>query len=322
MENEIIQTVIDNLFKTTGIQAIWKKDTNFDGILVFLLNEYEIPFVVEIKTEIRPHQVHQIERYNHEHENFLLIANQIFPRVKEELRQKGIAYLEVNGNIFLKKKNFYLFIDTQKTMNRGKEKSNRAFTKTGLKVLFYLLQHKEHINLTQRELAEKAGVGLGNIPQVIEGLKNAGYLLPLNNKEYIWEERKELFERWIIEYGTVLKPKLRKERYTFKGQWQEINLNNNLTVWGGEPAADLHTNHLRPEKFLIYTHENRMDLIKNYRLIPDNNGEIEVLEMFWQQEEEKTAPTILIYADLILEGGKRNKETAEKIYHEYIQPNI
>jgi hypothetical protein len=278
--------------------------------------------VVEIKTEIRPHQVHQIERYNHECENFLLIANQIFPRVKEELRQKGIAYLEVNGNIFLKKKNIYLFVDTQKTINRGKEKSNRAFTKTGLKVLFYLLQHKEHINLTQRELAEKAGVGLGNIPQVLEGLKNAGYLLPLNNKEYIWEKRKELIERWITEYGTLLKPKLRKEKYTFRGQWQEINLNNNLTVWGGEPAADLHTNHLRPEKFLIYTHENRMDLIKKYRLIPDNNGEIEVLEMFWQQVEEKTAPTILVYADLILEGGKRNKETAEKIYNEYIQPNI
>jgi len=65
-----------------------------------------------------------------------------------------------------------------------------------------------------------------------------------------------------------------------------------------------------------------MDLIKNYKLMPDTNGPIEVLEMFWEQEDEKTAPPLLVYTDLMLEGGKRNKETAEKIYHEYIQTNL
>ncbi|MDD4729925.1 MAG: type IV toxin-antitoxin system AbiEi family antitoxin [Dysgonamonadaceae bacterium] len=29
-----------------------------------------------------------------------------------------------------------------------------------------------------------------------------------------------------------------------------------------------------------------------------------------------------MYADLLLEGGKRNNETAEIIYNEYIQPNL
>jgi DNA-binding MarR family transcriptional regulator len=44
------------------------------------------------------------------------------------------------------------------------KKEYRAFTKTGLKVLFYLLQHKEAINFTQREIADYADVGLGNTP--------------------------------------------------------------------------------------------------------------------------------------------------------------
>jgi hypothetical protein len=65
-----------------------------------------------------------------------------------------------------------------------------------------------------------------------------------------------------------------------------------------------------------------MDLIKNYRLMPDKNGEIEVLDMFWNPTEGKTAPPLLVYTELMLEGGKRNKETAEKIYNEYIQPNL
>ena len=322
VEQEIIHIALDNLKQFTGIEAFWLEKGPLDGVLDLAIEGKKFTFMVEVKRELRTHQLQQVENYFHRHEHYLLIANCIFPKIKEELRQQNIPYLEANGNIFLKKAGIYLFVDTQKPMKIEKNKGNRAFTKTGLKVLFYLLQHKEAINLTQRELAEKADVGLGNIPQVLEGLKETGYLIPLNNKTYVWENRKALFERWIAEYATVLRPKLKKERYTLKGPWQDIPFDTNKTLWGGEPAADILTNHLRPEKFLLYTRENRMDLIRNYRLMPDKNGEIEVLDMFWKPNEGQTVPAILVYADLMLEGGKRNKETAEKIYHEYIQPNL
>lgn len=323
MNEDIIHNAIENLRKTTGIDAFWRKDTQLDGYLELLMPGQKRNFVMEIKNEVRPHQVYQLENQQLKYKDFLVVANHIFPKVKEELRLMGIAYLEANGNIFLKKDNVFLFVDTNKHINPAKGKGNRAFTKTGLKVLFHLLQHKEHINLPQRELAKMADVGLGNIPQIIEGLKATGYLLLLNKNNYVWDKRRELLERWVEAYGTVLKPKLRKEHYTYQGDWKNIAFNNELTVWGGEPAADLLTNYLRPEKFTIYTKENRANLMKNYRLIPKQNGEIEVLEMFWKQNEnEQTTPAIIVYADLLLEGGKRNKETAIKILNEYIQPNL
>jgi hypothetical protein len=322
MEQEIIHIAIENLCQTPGIVAFWREKDPLDGVLDLTVNDQKHTFVLHVKREVRTHQLQQIEDYFHRYENFLLVAQRIFPKVKEELRQKEVPYLEANGNVFLKKGVLFLLVDTQKPINIEKSRGNRAFTKTGLKVLCYLLQHKEAINLTQRELAEKADVGLGNIPQIIDGLKETGYLIPLNNKTYIWENRKGLLERWMAEYGTVLRPKLKMGRYTYKGKWQDVTFNTKLTVWGGEPAADILTNHLRPEKFLIFTRENRQDLIKNYQFIPDNNGEIDVLDMFWKQEERKTAPHILVYADLLLEGGKRNKETADRIYHEHIQPNL
>jgi hypothetical protein len=322
MEKEIIHIALENLRQHTTIEGFWHEKGQLDGGLDLCINGKKHHFVMDIKREVREHQIRQIEDYFQQHDNLMLVANRIFPKIKEELRQKGIPYLEANGNIFLKKEGIYLFVDTAKALNTEKNKGNRAFTKTGLKVLFYLLQHKEDINLTQRELAEKADVGLGNIPQVIEGLKETGYLMPMNNKTYVWENRAALIDRWIAEYATVLRPKLFKEKYTLKSNWQDIALNNTNTFWGGEPAADILTNHLRPEKILIYTSENRMELIKNYRFMPDKNGEIEVLELFWKQEEGKTVPPLLVYADLMLEGGKRNKETAEKIYHEYIEPNL
>jgi hypothetical protein len=322
MEQEIVHIALDNLKEISGIHGFFQNKDPLNGVLEMTFNGLKHSFIVEVKREIRTHQLQEIEDYFHRYENFLLVANRIFPKIKEELKEKEIPYLEANGNIFIKKAGLFLFVNTQKPLDVEKTKGNRAFTKTGLKVLFYLLQHKEAINLTQRELAENADVGLGNIPQVIEGLKDTGYLISLNNKTYVWENRKTLLERWIAEYATVLRPKLVKERYALKGNWQEIPFDYQSTVWGGEPAADILTNHLRPEKFLIYTKENRMDLIKNYSLRPDKNGEVDVLDMFWNSNKGKTAPPIVVYADLILEGGKRNKETAVKIYNEYIEPNL
>lgn len=322
MEQEILHTAIDNLKKITGIQAIYRQLGPLDGDLQIVLNGRKQRFTVEVKRDLRIHQLSQIEAFFNRYENFLLVVYHIFPNIKEELRQRGIPYLEANGNMFLKKDSMFLYVDTQKPLDLEKNKGNRAFTKTGLKVLFYLLQHKDAIHLTQRELAKKAQVGLGNIPQVIEGLKETGYLMPLNNKTYVWENRKALLDRWMAEYSSVLRPKLLKDRYELKGDWQELVFNNHNTVWGGEPAADLLTNHLRPEKFILFTKEKRGDLIKNYKLMPDNNGDVEVLEMFWKQANGNTAPPLLVYADLMLEGGKRNKETAEIIYYEYIQPNL
>lgn len=322
MKQEIIQFALESLHQLMGIEGLWRKEGPLDGLLDLTIQGKDYPFVVQVKPEVRTHQLQQVEDHFRQHENFLLLANHIFPKIKEELRQKGISYLEANGNIFLKKANIFLFVDTQKPLSVDKNKGNRAFTKTGLKVLFYLLQHKEAINLTQRKLADKADVGLGNIPQVIDGLKETGYLIPLDNKTYLWEDRQALLERWIAEYATILRPKLKKDKFTLKGRWQDIPFDPQKTLWGGEPAADIITNHLRPGKFLVYTRETRLDLIKNYRLMPDKNGEIEVLEMFWKQEDGKTVPPLLVYADLMLEGGKRNKETAEKIYDEYIQPDL
>jgi len=283
----------------------------------------KIQFIVEAKKEVRTHQLIQLEHYNKTYKNFMIVANRIFPKVKNELRTLGIAYLEANGNVYIKHNDIFLFIDTQKPDVYIKQKGNRAFTKTGLKVLLHLLQHKEDINLPQRELAKITNVALGTIPQVIEGLKDTRYLLQLNKKQYVWEKRKELLERWIVAYDTVLKPKLKKDRYHYEGNWKEIEFANELTVWGGEPAADILTNYLRPEKFILYTKENRLNLMKKYRLIPKKDGEIEVYDLFWHQDENKnTAPEVLVYAELLLEGGKRNLETAQKIYEEHIEPKL
>ena len=266
MNKDILHIATQNLLETTGIVATWRKNGPLDGILKMKLRDRAYTFIIKVKREIRPFD-HQIDQLYTEYPNLMIIANRIYPKAKAALREKGITYLEANGNFYLKNEAVYFFVDTKNPLPAKKTFGNRAFTKTGLKVLFHLLQYRDDINLPHRELAEKVGVGLGNIPQVLEGLRETGYLLPLNNKEYIWENRKQLLERWINEYETVLRPKLKKEYYTYKGNWQDIKLNTKTTVWGGEPAADILTHHLRPEKYILYTKESRNDLMKKYKLL-------------------------------------------------------
>jgi len=327
MEKEIVHIAIKNLLETTNINANWVDQTTqkeaFDGLLMFQINGIDYVFKAETKRELRQHHLQQIETTHKNHPDLIIIAEYIYPKIKEQLRAKEITYLEANGNIFLKKKGLYCFIDTNKKLTLHKPKANRAFTKTGLKVLFHFLQDKELVNKNQREIANQTGVGLGNIPQIIKGLKETGYLIKLNKNTFVWENRKQLLQRWIQEFATELKPKILKGNFTTKKNWQDLKFNPKLTAWGGEAAADLLTNHLRPGKLILYTNEVQKDLIKNYKLIPKDNGEIEVFHCFWNiEKDQKTVPPLLVYTDLILEGGKRNIETAQIIYDEHIQPKL
>lgn len=323
MEQNTIHTAIENLQNILGINVLWKPAGQLDGKLTFHINQEEIILNVEIKKEIRAHQIEQLRFLKEKYIDLIVVAEKIFPKVKEQLREENIAYLEENGNFYLKRKVLWFWIDNNKTIENAKDKGNRAFTKTGLKVLFQFLLDKELINKTQREIAERTGVGLGNIPQIIQGLKETGYLLALNKQEYVWENRKALLDRWITEYETTLKPSLLKGKYKMRKRWNQLELNKEVTVWGGEPAGDLLTNHLRPEIFTLYTKEETINLMKNYQLMPDKNGELEVYEMFWQNNQQiNQAPPLLIYTDLILSNNKRCRETAELIYNEHIQANL
>lgn len=317
MNVDIVYQALANLTHTSGINGriVVKEDQE---LLQLEINGQVLEFVFVLKKELRSHQLTQIKSTSDQHPYFMLMAGHLFTSVKQDLRDLDICYLEANGNLFLKKNGLYILLDHHKKVAIEKNKANRAFTKTGLRILFHLLNDKDLINKPQREIAVASGVALGNIPLVIEGLIETGYLIRNGHQKYIWENRKGLLERWINDYATILRPKLIKGRFTLKKDWQQVELHSKLSLWGGEAAADQLTHYLRPEKLLIHTKEKHIDLIRNYHIIPQENGELEILELFWEPEQT-TAPPIIIYAELLLSGGKRNTETAQIIYDEYIK---
>ncbi|MFA9189544.1 type IV toxin-antitoxin system AbiEi family antitoxin [Flavobacterium magnesitis] len=330
-EIDILNNAIHNLEKNIPINWDWKtidynKDKGVDGELSIILNNQKKIFFVEIKKDVKNHQLFNILNYKNKFTNFLLLAEKLYPKVKKELRENRVNYLEGNGNVYINADDLFLYIDTNEVAKTQKEKGNRAFTKTGLKVIFQFLLKPKLINQTQREIAEITNVALGNIPLIINGLLETNLIVRLNKNEYVINNYEELLDKWITEFEQTLKPTLFKQRFRFQNKdkdWRTIPLNTDKTVWGGEPAGDIITNHLRPEKFTIYTKETTKELILNYKLLPDDEGEITVYDRFWNNEyNTNTAPNELVYTDLMITEDKRCIETAKLIFNEHIQPNL
>lgn len=330
-ELDILNNAIHNLEKDIPITWDWNaidynREIEVDGELEIVLKNQRMLLMVEIKKDVKNHQLLNIFHYNNKFQNFLLVAEKLFPKVKKELREHKVNYLEGNGNVYLNQNDVFLYIDTNKTTRTQKEKGNRAFTKTGLKVIFHFLLNPQLINNTQREIAEITNVALGNIPLIINGLLETNFILKLNKNEYVINNYEELLNKWITEFEQTLKPTLFKQRFRFQNKnqdWRDIRLNLDKTVWGGEPGGDILTNHLRPEKFILYTKETVKDLILNYRLMPDDAGDIWAYDLFWNRQfNENTAPATLVYAELMIGNDKRSKETANIILNEHIKPNL
>jgi hypothetical protein len=327
-ETEVIHIAIENLKETAQIEGQWDfiTETRLDGKLTLFINDVTITFNTEIKKELRNHQLLQLEQMAKQFPPFLIVAERIFPKIKEQLRQQKIAYLEANGNIYFNENRFHYFIDTQKPIKQKKEALNRAFTKTGLKVLFHFLLNNELVNEPHREIGEITQVAHGNIAYILNGLKENGFLVQLNKNTLQLNNKKELLEKWMAAYMETLKPTLEIGRFHFANEdnfnnWRKIQLNDDKTRWGGEPAGDLLTNYLRPGELTLYTEENRTDLMKNYRLIPDKEGDVLVYKKFWNDtfnKEANAVPVLLIYTDLINTANSRCHETAQMIWDKYL----
>jgi hypothetical protein len=331
-ELEIIHLALDNLQRNAHIKGKWTEaapNRAFDGELLLTIDDKPIKYNIEIKNELRGHQLNQVLDLNKKHPPLMMVATHLVPKIKEELRQNNIAYMEANGNIFLKHNDILLWIETNKPLTVEKETGNRAFTKTGLKVVFEFLRNETWVNQTYQAIAEHTGTTVGNAYKIITGLQHEGFLLAVNKNEYKLNNKKELLEKWVVAYGEKLKPALRIGTFRFLKEddflkWKKKQLNTDKTLWGGEPAGDLLTNYLQPEELTLYTNEARNELVKNYRLIPDEKGNIKAYQKFWRRDDAdaKTAPPLLVYADLINTNDRRCRETAQKIYDEFLQNKL
>jgi len=245
--------------------------------------------------------------------------------IAEHCRTLGIQFIDTAGNAYLKAEGLYVFVTGQKRkLTDMPAAKNRATTATGMRVVFALLCKPELLNAPYRDIAAAAGVALGTVGWVFYALQNRGHLLIDKRKGRQFVDVRRVIEEWVMNYPVRLKPRLAARRFHAPAAdwWKKARFEKGAALFGGEAAGDILTKYREPGEVLIYAEGDPARIILDNRLKAAPDGEVEILEKFWnfdlEIKEGKVVPPLLVYADLMATQDTRNHEVAKLVYERYI----
>ncbi len=288
-------------------------------------------YAVEIKRGLRPGTlgavIHRLERLQ---QPALLITDYVTPPMAALLRERGIPFFDAAGNAWLQQPGVLVWVVGNKPPAPLVPPAfGRAFQPTGLQVVFALLCDPQAINLPYRELAARAGVAHGTVGWVIPDLQEQGFVLAMKTRRVRRLDRTErLLAQWVDAYARVLRPRTLLARYyaATLANWREWNIEEHGGIWGGEPAAALLTNYLRPGELTVYADRTPGLLAARQRLLgkpePGHLAVVDVRRRFWRFTtpglRADVTPPVLVYADLLATGEGRCIETAGMIFEAHL----
>jgi len=323
IDTNIIEEATSKLQAISGF-IIHSDTINNENYIVINGIKFRLAYVNEVTKATQGVIVHLLQtEFIDKTSPFILISKYIPNDIAQEYSRKyQINYLDLNGNCFIRTNTFVILIQGKRREKIEKTNQSRAFQEAGLKIIFWLLNNPEQINSTYRIIAKKSGVSLASVGYVIQELTELNFFMKTQKGNFL-KNKKELLNRWVLAYHDVLRPRLllKKMRFTKneKKEWDKLPLQDvqGSVLWGGEPAGAILTRYLYPEAFTLYTDIPWKTLIHDLDLAPSENGEIEVMKIFWMEEDNfrnnLIVPPLLIYADLIGSGNDRNIETAKII---------
>lgn len=319
-EQEIMHDAINNLKRLTGVRDITFQHAS--------QSEYDyditingISFVCEVKTLINKANFNlalkQMESLREKTAKpRLLVVQHIVPDLFDRFASEGISVAESNGNCNINVSPLFIRICGQKTV-LPREQKGKAFNEAGLKLIFYFMLDDENINKPYRRISEETGFSLGTIKNVVEELGEKYFVIKTSKGRFL-KNKKELLDTWQTYYNQTLKPKLLMKELEFadiesRKEWKNINLPKD-TCWGGEGGAYLLDGYLIPEKFDLYTDVPSIKIVMGNKIRYQENGSIRLYQKFWDSEtDDKVAPRILLYADLMGSGNSRCIEAAQRL---------
>lgn len=346
IEGKILQRALAAFKEETGYEAqlLERKTLNryaWDGEIELIPpehhQEHEHVFPIIIKKLLTRVAITQLKYQLREHtqpgifetddmdremlERTILIVDYVPQLLAVELKKQGIQFIDTCGNAYINVFPIYIFVKGNRP-ERPPERNvkARAFQPKGLRVIFALLCNPGLENEPFRQIAQVAGVALGTLKAVFDHLKATGYLIDKGRYGRQLLKKGRLLDRWVPEYAEGLRNTLMVGRFTAENKywWDGLKLPDNF-YWGGEVAAALLTQQLKPEIITIYKKENTPlgKLLPQNRIRKDPEGEIEIVETFWNDnptwQDQQTVHPLLTYADLIAADNERNHEIAKDI---------
>jgi hypothetical protein len=343
-ERLTLERVLEAIGRETGITTRvlqWQPTLNWHTQLCpDALVEFDVPpqpeqYAVEVKNIDRYAMLNQVRAFwpRQAKPPLLIVAPYITAHVAERCREMDLFFADTAGNIYLKAPRLHLYVTgRRKPADLKPAERGKITNPAGLRVVFALLCKPDLLNATYREIAAAARVALGTVGPVMKELETRRHITPLPGDGRKARRRlvdpQRLVQEWVALYPTVLRPKLNIRRFRApEATWTKgLDLQPEHAFWGGEVAANRLVHYLEPQTATVYVRDTRKQIITEYRMRADVNGDVEILDVFWNPDQlpaiRDVVPPILAYADLATTTDGRNLEAARMIYDEYIEPAL
>lgn len=252
----------------------------------------------------------------------LIGATSVAPRTADAFRRAGIQFIDSGGNASIHFDDVLIDVRGRRTdrdqSRPQQKKGGNLFSRARAQVAFVLLQWPSLWGVPQRELAEAAGVSLGQANDAVTMFRNSGFGPGGHRSDA------EFLDLWVAAFPTGLASKLTLAIY--RGSLEEFGkasaedpaLGAGSAVSGEVAAVDL----LRPAALTIYVGELDPMLPLRNRWRTDGKGNITVRRKFWTTPsgethddeapliDQRLAPALLVYADLMASDDPRVRGVA------------
>jgi hypothetical protein len=308
------------------------------------LNAYEADALLKIKTPQGHVEFHVEEKKSHltyaiadglaariqkaGHAHWILFALHVPKKIGRYLGEHGINYVDKAGNCRLQIGTDHIAVIEGQTPVYSAA-SGRGIGVPGYRLLFTILAKPEILNSSVRTLAEMAAVSKTTVAETLGRLEKEGFIGPGQSGRRILNPR-GLLDRWMVGYE-LSRPKLIFGEFRTPDPTPEalerrveLELGNSVQwAWGGGAAAMRLTKHFHGEKTVLHISDPTNDLLKRLRALPANDGPFIIYRTPSKVAFEGTAPRtvhpLLVYAELMVTGDSRARETAMEIREHYLK---
>lgn len=246
---------------------------------------------------------------------FILVTEHVSDELAGKYLDEGINVLDKAGNCKISDGELFISINGRKSKTNAQGRKIKAMSDTEIRLTFHLLAKEGLVGETYRAISEVAGVSLGSIKNCMEDLTARGFIMNTDKGRRLIR-RDDLVELWQERYNEVVKPKLFIKSLSFRENgnrniWKETALPQGMS-WGGDCGANIINGYLVPGAYEIYSSVPAASLITTGK-VSNTPGEIKVYSKFWKEDDSRTAPLLIIYADLMGSGDARCIEAAQRL---------
>ena len=267
-------------------------------------------------------------------EPLLILAPHIGAGLSAKLVAARLNYLDAQGNCHIAAPPLHIHVQGKTAAPAG-VKPDKGLRSAAYQVLFVYLAEHVSLDAPLRSVAERAGVSRQPVFAMKHRLIDEGYVFEAKTMvRWHPERRKDALNLWLHGYETVVRPSLVLGTYRTQDASPD-ELEQRITRvfsdskaaefrWGGSAAGFRLTGHYRGQSTVIHLNNTvPRDLHRQLRALKDPSGNLVLLDAFgsinWQAGKETVHP-LLVYSEMLHEGGERAREAARELYEKHLAP--